>query len=269
MPLLLPALDWIKQYRRFLASRVAIMLALARFAWKKKVQGGATAVATEKGKLHEKEVPAGSMEVENLGVDLQPIRTDSNARNAYDDGRMLKLQVAAAVGIPEQYFGDISIGNLATAKTVELPMMKMFQSYQAIWRDAFKDMDEIILEHFDVKPDTPVDRDFPSIAPEDALSIAQALAQIVMALPDLADIDDVLQVALMSLGIENTAEVLEKLHNIKSNINPAAESNTKILQALKVLKEALIRKGEQNGSRSKNGKENLHTQNSTKNSRAE
>ncbi|KKL65463.1 hypothetical protein LCGC14_2154710, partial [marine sediment metagenome] len=44
LPLLLPAIDWIKQYRRFLASRVAIMLALARFAWKTKTKGGQTAV---------------------------------------------------------------------------------------------------------------------------------------------------------------------------------------------------------------------------------
>ncbi|MCK4580720.1 MAG: hypothetical protein KAU10_05165, partial [Dehalococcoidia bacterium] len=36
-PLLLPALDWIKLYRRFLGSRIAIMLALAKFAWKAKV----------------------------------------------------------------------------------------------------------------------------------------------------------------------------------------------------------------------------------------
>lgn len=211
MPLLLPALDWIKQYRRFLASRVAIMLALARFAWKNKVQGGATAVATAKAVFNETEVPAGSVMVENMGSDLQPIRTDTNARGAYDDGRMLKLQVAAAVGIPEQYFGDISIGNLATAKTVELPMMKMFQSYQAIWSDAFKDMDEIVLEHAGVDTDTHVDRDFPAITPEDVAAVSQALGQLTAAIPKLADIRDVIQVALLSLGINNTKEVLDEL----------------------------------------------------------
>ena len=48
LPLLLPALDWIKLYRQFLASRAAIMLALSIFAWKSKVKGGATAIATAK-----------------------------------------------------------------------------------------------------------------------------------------------------------------------------------------------------------------------------
>ncbi len=105
--LLLPALDWVKQYRRFLASRIAIMLALARFAWKTKIQGGAAAVATEKATLEGQTPSAGSVRIENMGADMEPIRTDSNARNAYDDARMLKLQICAAVGIPEQYFGDL------------------------------------------------------------------------------------------------------------------------------------------------------------------
>ncbi len=219
MPLLLPAIDWIKQYRRFLASRVAIMLALARFAWKTKVQGGVAAVAAAKGVLNDTVVPAGSVAVENMGSDLQPIRTDSNARNAYDDGRMLKLQVAAAVGIPEQYFGDISIGNLATAKTVELPMMKMFQSYQAIWNDAFQDMDELILENAGLPIDTPIDRDFPAIAPEDVFAAAQAIATIITAMPEFSAIRDVQQVALMSLGINNTADVLDALSKESGDVN--------------------------------------------------
>jgi len=211
MPLLLPAIDWIKQYRRFLASRVAIMLALARFAWKTKVQGGTAAVATAKAVLNDTVVPAGSVMVENQASDMQPIRTDTNARGAYDDGRMLKLQVAAAVGIPEQYFGDISIGNLATAKTVELPMMKMFQSYQAIWSDAFKDMDEIVLEHFGVDLDVHIDRDFPAITPEDVAAVSQALSLLIQALPKLGDIRDVIQVALLALGINNTSDILDEL----------------------------------------------------------
>uniref|UniRef100_A0A6M3IZK3 Putative portal protein n=1 Tax=viral metagenome TaxID=1070528 RepID=A0A6M3IZK3_9ZZZZ len=211
MPLLLPALDWIKQYRRFLASRVAVMLALARFAWKTKVQGGTAAVAAAKAVLNETVVPAGSVMVENQASDMQPIKTDTGASNANADGRMLKLQVSAATGWPEQYFGDISTGNLATAKTVELPVLKMCQSYQAVWSDAFKDMDELVLEHFGVAPVTPIDRDFPAITPEDAIAVSTALSQLMVAIPKLADVRDVIQVALLALGINNTGEVLDEI----------------------------------------------------------
>lgn len=211
-PLLLPALDWIKQYRRFLASRIAVVLALARFAWVSKVKGGSTAVSAIKAKTDDKEVAAGSNLIENMGVDTTPIKTESGASAAYQDGRMIKLQIAAAVGIPEQYFGDISIGNLATAKTVELPMMKMFQSYQAIWSDAYQDIDEAILEHAGIPPDKwYIDRDFPKIAPADVAAAATAITQILQVLPALGDSEDVKQIALMIMGINDPQEVLDQL----------------------------------------------------------
>jgi len=234
-PLLLPALDWIKQYRRFLASRIAVMLALARFAWKSKVKGGTTAVSAIKAKTDDKEIAAGSHLLENLGVDTQPIRTDSGASSAYQDGKMVKYQVCAAVGIPEQYFGDISTGNLATAKTVELPMMKMFQSYQKVWSDAYQDIDEVILEHAGVAPDNwYIDRDFPAIAPEDVAAAATAIVQILQVMPDLAYSEDVKQIALMTLGVNDPKEALEALDKVaESNVN------VKLSRVLKELRETL------------------------------
>ncbi len=232
-PLLLPAMDWMKQYRRFLASRVAVMLALARFAWKVKVQGGATAVAAAKAVYDGKTPEAGAIQVENMGADMQPIKTDTGASAAKDDGRMIKLQICAAVGIPEQYFGDISTGNLATARTVELPLMKQFESYQKVWADTYTTIDNIVLAHAGVhEGDWYVDRDFPPIAPADAVAAAQALAAVVGALPELSGARDVLQTALMSLGINNPGKVLDALAK-EAKSNP----NVMIARALKQIRE--------------------------------
>lgn len=210
--LLLPAVDWIKLHRQYAAARAAIMLAAARWLWKSKVQGGQTAVEAVKSKMEEELPAAASVLIENAAVDTNPLNVNTNARNAYDDDRMLKLQICSAVGIPEQYFGDISIGNLATAKTVELPMVKMFQSYQKIWEDTYDEIDTIILKKAKVwKEDTYIDRDFPPIAPKDAIAISQAITQFVNAFPQFADSRDVMQAALLSLGIQNTAEVLDDM----------------------------------------------------------
>ena len=237
-PLLLPALDWIKQYRRFLASRVAVMLALARFAWKTKVKGGQTVVDAIKAKTHQQAVAAGSQLLENLGSDTVPIKTESGAASAYQDGRMIKLQIAAAVGIPEQYFGDISIGNLATAKTVELPMMKMFQSYQKVWADTYQDINEIVLAHNQIPPDNwYVDLDFPAIAPADVAQIAQSLMNIIQAMPEFAYSPDVQQIALMSLGIDDTAEVLDAMSK-----EAKADPVIALTKVLKQFRESLNKK---------------------------
>ena len=234
-PLLLPALDWIKQYRRFLASRVGIMLALSRFAWHTKVKGGQAAVNTIKAKTNEQEIAAGSQQIENMGSDTQPIRTDTNSSGAYQDGKMLKYQICAAVGIPEQYFGDISTGNLATAKTVELPMMKMFQSYQKVWADTYQDIDEIVMEHAGVTSDKwYVDRDFPPIAPADVAAAATAMVQILQVMPELALSPDVQQIALMTMGVNDPAEVIDSL-STESKKNPEAAA----IRAVRSLKESL------------------------------
>jgi hypothetical protein len=130
-PLLLPALDWIKQYRRFLAARVGMMLARSRFAWRKPVKGGAAAVSTVKGALQDKTPEAGAVLVENEAVGMEAIQTPQDARNAYDDARMLKLQVCAAVGIPEQYFGDIACSSEDTEVLTEKGWM-LHQDWKAV-----------------------------------------------------------------------------------------------------------------------------------------
>ena len=237
-PLLLPALIWMKYNTKFLASRIAVMLALAKFAWRSKVKGGQVAVDAIKAKTHDKEVAPGSELVENLGVDTTPIKTETGAAAAYQDGRMIKLMVFSAVGFPEQYFADISTGNLATAKTVELPVMKMIQSYQAIWNDAYQDIDEVVLEHAGIPSDKwYIDRDFPKIAPADVTATAQAMAQILQVMPELADSDDVMQIALMTLGINDPAEVIDAL---KAEVG--SSESLRLVKALKEFRESLKKK---------------------------
>jgi hypothetical protein len=235
LPLILPAMDWIKLFRQFLASRVAIILALARFAWKTKATGGSKAVAGIKAQVDQTRPDAGSWLIENMGSDTQPIKTDTGASGAYQDGRMLKLQICAAFGITEQYFGDISIGSLATAQTVELPMVKMFNSYQTLWLEAYKDISDIVLEYNEIpEVDRVFDFDLPAITPEEAAGIATNIAALIPVIPKLATSEDVLQQALMSIGIKDISKAIEKLEKTMES-NP----NVALIKALQSFKETL------------------------------
>ncbi len=236
-PLSFPAHFYLKYNKKFIGSRIAIMLALTKFAWRTKIKGGQAAVDAQKAKVNVAGNPpdAGSWIWENMGSDTTPIKTETGASAAYQDGRMIKLQIAAGYGIPEQYFGDISIGNLATAKTVELPMMKMFQSNQKVWEDTYDNIDKVVLEHANIPPDKwYVDRDFPPIAPQDVEATATALQTIVNTFPQFADSKEVQQVALMALGIDDTAEVLGNLGEAVKNITDPV-----LLKAVRDFREAI------------------------------
>ena len=235
-PLLLPALTWLKYYTRFLSSRIAIMLALARFAWRTKVKAGQTVVNAIKAQTSGQVIPAASQIVENMGVDTTPIKTETGAKNAYDDGRQIKLMVSSATGIPEQYYGDISIGNLATAKTVELPMQKMFQSYQSVWGDVYHDINNIVLEYEKVPPDKwYVDMDFPPIVPLDVDLEAKAIQMMVTTFPEFAESPDVLQLAMLTLGVNDPAQAIEQLEQMESRNSP----NTALIKALREFRESI------------------------------
>ena len=215
-PLLLPAQFWLKYQKKFLAARISIMLALTRFAWKVKVKGGATAVAGVKSTVNGQTPEAGGVEFENEAADMQPIKTETGAKNAYDDGRMIKLQICSSVGWPEQYFGDLATGNLATAKTVELPVAKMCGSYQKLWADAYRDICEIVMENAGIdRSKMYIDFDFPAISPKDDVALAQILQTACTVFPEFADSDDIKTAALVAMGINDPSEVLDELEKIK------------------------------------------------------
>jgi len=46
--------------------------------------------------------------------------------------------VASSVGLPESFFGDVSVGTLATARSLDRPTELKFVARQSLWRDVFQ-----------------------------------------------------------------------------------------------------------------------------------
>lgn len=144
VPELFRGIDWIKAHKDMAEDLATLIKALSQYAWKKKIKGTASQVSAIASALRSTtnlkniQNTAGQMQVENEGVDLQSIDIKTGGVKVGTDGlRQMKLMVCAASGIYEHYFGDPSTGNLATAKTMELPMVKKFASYQSLWSDVF------------------------------------------------------------------------------------------------------------------------------------
>jgi len=84
------------------------------------------------------------MAVLGEGRDLVPIKT-AGATVSAEDGRRLLLMVCATEGLPETFFGDVSVGTLATATSLDRPTELAMKDRQTLWQDIFMDLFNFVL----------------------------------------------------------------------------------------------------------------------------
>lgn len=145
------AIDWARAYKEFLEDVASLMRAYSKFAWKRITKGGKKAIAAERAKMAstlasggdstETNPPpvTGAMAILGEGTDLQPMQV-RGASISPDDGRRLLLMVAAAEGLPETYYGDVSVGTFATAKTMDRPTELAMKEGQTTWTDILRNI---------------------------------------------------------------------------------------------------------------------------------
>lgn len=148
------AIDWAKGYKEFLEDWASIVRAYRRFAFQLSVPGGRSGVAAAKARMGttigagsgESNPPPlpGSTFVGGEGYSLTPVRT-AGATVSADDGRRMLLMVAASVGLPETFFGDASVGTLATAKSLDRPTELMMRDRQMLWGDVLAQIHDYVL----------------------------------------------------------------------------------------------------------------------------
>lgn len=144
IPDLYRGIDWMKAHKDMSGDVATLVKALSKFAWEKKVKGGPAAVASIKNNMQSRSDlsairnAAGQTYVSNEGVDMKAVDVKTGGMKIAEEGlKAMQLQVCAASGIFYHYFGDPSTGNLATAKSMELPMVKKFTIYQTLWRNIY------------------------------------------------------------------------------------------------------------------------------------
>jgi len=91
-------------------------------------------------------------------------------------------------------------------------MLKQFESYQAQWADAWRDVFAWVLDEDPNAEEgrTPIDIDYPYMVQKDLNILAQAIAAFTSAFPELK-VEPVITLILTSLGINNIDEVLDMI----------------------------------------------------------
>lgn len=172
------AIDWAKAYQTFLTDWAALVKALNAFAWKVTVKGGVAARQSAKAALsrdpsdpsvpNRTAEPAGGKFIANEGgADISAI-PKSGATISADDARRLLLMVAAATGLPETFFGDASVGTLATATSLDRPTELKFRNRQQLWIDVLGDLFGWVIDRGIEAPNGPLDGTFEQEEGEEA-----------------------------------------------------------------------------------------------------
>lgn len=147
------AIDWARAYKEFLEDWSSIVRAYRKFAFQLTAPATKGAVEAAKAKLGgalgSGALPAdmppavGSTFISG-GAKIEPVRT-SGATVGAEDARRLLLMVAASFGLPETYFGDASVGTLATAQSLDRPTELKMLDRQTLWADTLRAIHDYVL----------------------------------------------------------------------------------------------------------------------------
>jgi len=269
-------IDWAKAYKDFLEDWATITRAYSRFAWNMTTKGGKPGIAAAKARLGTT-VSTGSIEsnpppvtgstfIGAEGTNLNPIRT-SGATTSAEDGRRLLLMVCATMGLPETFFGDISKGNHATAKTVDRPTELKMKDRQTLWSDTLVDILEYAvyqsakapggLLYGKVKIETALDGmtwimlpdgspvnitcTFPPILEHDVQATVAAITQAVtlggQAPAGTIDVETVTRLMCQALGIQDAQKIIDALG--EENNAPDVTAGSGIAEAAREIRAAI------------------------------
>lgn len=230
LPEVYQAVDWARAYKGFLEDWASINRALAKFAWQYKTPGGAKAVdaaqrrlSTTLGPGHETNpAPVSASTFVASGGDMSPMKT-AGATTSAEEGRRLLLMVAAGMGLPETFYGDVSTGNLATASSLDRPTELKFIDRQALWAEAYQVILGWVIQRrrssavTDIAAKAPprITVTFPPILEHD---VQKKIGAIISAATldgktraGTVPLEDVARMVLTALGVDDVEEILVRV----------------------------------------------------------
>jgi len=146
------ALELFAQYKDWLKYRIILNKVRTAIVLIRKIEGGTSddvkAIANKisesssarTGEVKKQLPRPGTILNANSGVDYRFESANINAGDAAEDGRNIKLGMAAATNMPEYVFGDASNANYASTMIAESPFVKGIRFWQTFFEQHVKEM---------------------------------------------------------------------------------------------------------------------------------
>lgn len=261
VPEVYAALNWARAYTDALENDATRTKALARLVWNLQGVKGKSGVAAARAKLNTTYGSSGQTQETNPppsnpavfigadGVEMRPVNL-SGATLPTDHARPLRLQVAAATGLPETFLGDADVGNHATSKTLDRPTELKFTERQELWKAALTDMLLFVVraknanargELQAIDPEAPhIDVDFPDLLEKSVEDRVKAIAAAATldGKTDAGTLPRVLtsRLLMQALGVDDVDEELANL----ASVEPAEDEGVQEARRPKGLTSALL-----------------------------
>jgi hypothetical protein len=155
-PIMTAGAAWARAHKQFRENRASVAAAIAMYVQKLKVDGGSRAVDAQKARLQSAlnsmnynetnpSAAPGSTWVENRAATLERMPMSTGAGDAKTDGEALLQMTGLAGGLFPHWLGAGDAYRLATATSMEGPMLRQFSRYQTFWTAQFKILAQVVL----------------------------------------------------------------------------------------------------------------------------
>jgi len=153
---LLSIMEMIKHYQQWLLNRILLNKMRSAIVLVKKITGTAAEVASMAATLPTARNPATESKKQNIrggtiitagpGVEYEMINANINANDVKEDGRNIKLNMAAGTNLPEYVFGDASNANYSSSLIAESPFVKAIQYWQVFYQFYFAQIYRMVIQ---------------------------------------------------------------------------------------------------------------------------
>ena len=253
--------EWFKVYREFMEARAAINDAANAISFVRKKKTGPSGVANITGKFggldlaQDQDVLTGAGLMRRAtrpvpgaiydtaeDVDIAALRADTGAQDALSDGRSLLQSAGAGTGTMLPYFGDGGDANLATAQTMELPMVKMYEEYQEWVENDLTETYFYVLAvalSSETREDIPeemrvISWDFPPIIAKDVTKYITAWAQMTQQIApgNLALQEVAIKGALTTMDVPNVDAVMPDIMEAQQELQKIKDQERELRMQL-------------------------------------
>lgn len=148
-----PIMPMISNYKNWLDNRIILNRMRSAIVLIKKITGTSTELQNLKGNMGpvnsagQTVIRGGKILLANDGVDYKMESPNINASDVAEDGRNIKLAMAAGTNLPEYILGDASNANFASTLIAESPFVKAIEYWQIIFEEMFQELFRKVIEN--------------------------------------------------------------------------------------------------------------------------